>query len=176
MNFIKIFSVGFCINLLLNDVLLAEDIRVLYDDTKKLLSINAEDIPLQSLLGAIGRETGFEILVADDFNPDDKVSMNASGSVHQLIPRLVRGMSVVIYDGGKDKKSTVWILPQGADQSAYLNSGKSVRAIVVSGSDTAEALDKKERHRDIGREAWKLKQERKREIRKQRREREAENL
>jgi len=149
--------------------LYAADPVVEFDQQKKNLTIQVEGVSMQYLLGMISRKTGYEVLTTDGFDLERKISVDMNGPIHQLLPRILQDMSVVVVDGGKEGLSMISILPQGDDQSAYLSSGKAVRSVVIEASDNPEKIEKNERRRDIGREAWKLKKEKEREIRKQRR-------
>ena len=166
MNFIKIITVSLFLNLLLNNVVFAESSVIHYDGDEKILSIKVQQVSLQYLLGRISSETGFEILTEDDFDLNTRVSLDMSGSIHKLLPRIFRQMSIAVYDGG-DKGSTITILPQGSDQSDYLSIGKSVRPIVVNESDTVESINRNKHRRDYSTDEWRLKKSNERAKRKQ---------
>lgn len=95
------------------DVANGVEVSLEFDDD--LLSIDARDATLVSLLAEIGRQAGFEVVLVDDFDDRRPLSLNLRKMpLERVLRRLLRDTSNMIFhaEGGRGI-AQVWLLGSG---------------------------------------------------------------
>jgi hypothetical protein len=100
----------------------ADDIRVDGDTCSAHLRVEAHDARLSDVLARLAAAAGFTLTFKSQSDP--RIDFSGSGDAATLIARLVAGGNVTIVTGpaaacgGRERVTTVWVLPGGAKTAA----------------------------------------------------------